>query len=154
MKVIDSNIDKYHNYRQLHSKLNRALKNEFYFEAIFIEYAIVEDRATSLLVRLEKFNPNKHNMISKKLTAINYLVELKKCILSKYITKELIAEIKNWINARNRLIHALPNIEYSDEQIQEIAIEGQRLCKIFSNKVGLHKKFLLRKQRTDNYRVH
>ena len=36
-------------YISLMSKLNQSLKNEFYYEAIFIEYAILEDRTESIL---------------------------------------------------------------------------------------------------------
>ena len=35
----------------MHESLSKALKNEFYYEAIFIEYAILEDRLTSALIQ-------------------------------------------------------------------------------------------------------
>ena len=143
-------MDKYQNYKHLFSKLNRALLNEFYLEAIFIEYAIIEDRAKSLLIRLERFDENKHNTISKKLTAINHVLDLKTCILSNYLTKDLIEKVRAWISVRNILIHALPNIEYRDEQVKEVALEGQRLSKIYSTKIGLHKKMYLRKTKIED----
>ena len=40
---------KYENYREQFHRLNRALKNGFHQEAMFIEYAIMEDRTESLL---------------------------------------------------------------------------------------------------------
>ena len=43
------NIQKYENYKEQFKRLDRALKLGFYLEAIFIEYAIMEDRTSSIL---------------------------------------------------------------------------------------------------------
>ena len=43
------NNQKYNNYREQFKRLDRSLKNEFYLEALFIEYAIIEDRTESVL---------------------------------------------------------------------------------------------------------
>ena len=37
-----SNIQKYENYKAQNGRLNRALREHFYLEALFIEYAIIE----------------------------------------------------------------------------------------------------------------
>ena len=37
------NVQKYETYKSMHESLSKALKNEFYYEAIFIEYAILEN---------------------------------------------------------------------------------------------------------------
>jgi hypothetical protein len=50
------NIDKYKAYRYSFSKLKKAMENEFYFEAILIEYAIFEDRINSLFRRMGFLN--------------------------------------------------------------------------------------------------
>ena len=39
-----NNIEKKEKYSNLMSRLKRATDNEYYYEAIFIEYAILEDR--------------------------------------------------------------------------------------------------------------
>lgn len=44
-----SNLEKYENYRRQKSQLKKALANEFFYEAIFIEYAIMEDRLEAAL---------------------------------------------------------------------------------------------------------
>ena len=38
------NIQKYENYKEQMKRLDRALTNGFNLEAMFIEYAIMEDR--------------------------------------------------------------------------------------------------------------
>ena len=49
MDVIADNQQKYENYREQICRLNKALKDHFYLEAIFIEYAILEDRLEAIL---------------------------------------------------------------------------------------------------------
>ena len=44
-----NNYEKNLKYRSLNGMLAKALRYEFYYEAIFIEYAIIEDRTSSLL---------------------------------------------------------------------------------------------------------
>ena len=48
-EVLSPNMQKYHNYQNQFSRLDKALKAEFYLEAIFIAYAIIEDRTESIL---------------------------------------------------------------------------------------------------------
>ena len=44
-----SNKQKQLNYQEQFKRLDRALKQKFYLEAMFIEYAIMEDRCDSIL---------------------------------------------------------------------------------------------------------
>ena len=46
---IEEGKDKQKQYAILMNKLKKATYNEFYYEAIFIEYAILEDRTESIL---------------------------------------------------------------------------------------------------------
>ena len=43
------NMQKYENYKEQFKRLNRALASGFSLEAIFISYAILEDRTESIL---------------------------------------------------------------------------------------------------------
>ena len=43
------NMQKYENYKEQFKRLNRALANGFNLEAIFMSYAILEDRTESIL---------------------------------------------------------------------------------------------------------
>ena len=45
----DKNIEKYEVYRAMMENLSKAMRSEFYYQAIFIEYAIIEDRCLSAL---------------------------------------------------------------------------------------------------------
>lgn len=44
-----SNKQKQSNYREQFKRLKKALNNGFNLEAVFIEYAIIEDRCNSIL---------------------------------------------------------------------------------------------------------
>ena len=46
---------KYENYKEQFQRLNSALKSGFNLEAMFIEYAIMEDRTESILRHAEKW---------------------------------------------------------------------------------------------------
>lgn len=87
-------FDKYDTYKILFSKLNKPIKNEFYLEAIFIVYAIMEDRLKSLLVIAKKEDPNQISL-SRKLTAIKNYHQLKSSILHRYLKLESLEDIKN-----------------------------------------------------------
>ena len=43
------NQQKYENYKEQFKRLNKALANGFHLEAMFIEYAVMEDRTESII---------------------------------------------------------------------------------------------------------
>ncbi len=52
---VEDNMDKYYTYKEIMEKYNRAIDNGFYFEAIFIDYACIEDRLRSMLYHMAIF---------------------------------------------------------------------------------------------------
>ncbi len=46
---ITDNMDKYNTYKELMERYKKSYENEFYFESMFIEYAVMEDRLRSIL---------------------------------------------------------------------------------------------------------
>jgi hypothetical protein len=50
METVIDNQQKYENYKEQFRRLNKAFANGFNMEALFIEYAIMEDR-TELILR-------------------------------------------------------------------------------------------------------
>lgn len=51
---VSENMQKHFNYKEQFKRLKKAIDNNFYLEAVFIEYAIVEDRAESILLYEDK----------------------------------------------------------------------------------------------------
>lgn len=62
----NDNHQKYLNYCEQMKRLKKALGSGFYLEAIFIEYAVLEDRLESALRHAGAFNPNKQGTIASK----------------------------------------------------------------------------------------
>lgn len=52
IQQITNNMEKYINYRELKGRQSAAIENGFYFEALLIDYALIEDRMQSYLYHL------------------------------------------------------------------------------------------------------
>ena len=139
-----TNMEKYKNYKEQFGRLKRALANEFYLEAIFIEYAIIEDRTTSILRHAGVYNPEKHNKLVPKIRRIREIIKVKnrKELLKKYITDELLDDINSWKDERNALIHDLLNQQVSKDQLKTCAERGSEICKTLRNKAGSYARSL------------
>ena len=142
-----TNMEKYGNYKEQMGRLKKAMDNHFLLEALFIEYAIMEDRCESILRHSGVFNPEKHDTINKKLNRIAELVRNKKSLIRKYILAELIEEIKVWKEERNRLIHALMKQSLTSEELEQIAVQGQQIVKTLCSKTTSYKRALEREQK-------
>ena len=51
------------------------MKEHFFLEAMFIEYAVMEDRCESILTHSGVFRPDRHNTIVRKLRRIEALTQ-------------------------------------------------------------------------------
>ena len=129
-----NNMQKFANYKEQFGRLKKALNNNFYLEAIFIEYAIVEDRFESVLRHSGKFNSEKHTSLNSKLKIVSKMTEEIKGLARKYFTQELLEEINIWKEDRNKLIHALMKQSLHTEDLQIVAHKGQEIAKTVSNK--------------------
>jgi len=132
------NMLKYENYKEQNIRLNKALQNGFYLEAVFIEYAIMEDRTESIL----RYEGNEiHNdgfvSIDRKISKIEKLTENKKGLARKYFTVEFLEQVCSWKNRRNGLIHALIKRNTTTQELIELAEEGHQitkdLCRLSTN---------------------
>ena len=140
-----NNYKKYEKYKNLMGKLEKAKKNEFYYEAIFIEYAIIEDITESLLshAKLKTTDSNeKEYSLNIKLKKIKGSEKFNQRYIKKHISNDLIENIFNWKNKRNKLIHSLISCKYSDEEIKNIALEGYYIVKKLNNKSTLVNNYL------------
>ena len=129
-------------------RLKKAFNSGFYLEAIFIEYAVIEDRLESMLRHSGKFNPrpNEHWGIERKLTKVEKLAEQKKSLAARYFPLDLTSAVREWKEDRNRLIHALLKQSLQDEELMHCAETGQDLVKRISNKVTSYKRALEREE--------
>ena len=95
------NIEKKEKYAELMIKLNKATNEEYYYEAIFIEYAIIEDRLEALLKHagLKYKQDNGTNIdIQKKINKIQNDAKFQDSYIKKHITPKILNEIQLWKN--------------------------------------------------------
>lgn len=136
MEPITDNTQKYTNYRIQMGRMKKALANQFYLEAIFIEYAIMEDRLESVLRHSGNWKPKPGTFPSLdfKRKKIAKLAEEKKSLIRKYFSAELTDSIEVWKNERNRVIHALMKQSLHTGDLKTIALQGEALTKLLCNK--------------------
>ena len=144
---LPENMRKYYNYREQMGRLKKAINMEFYFEAVFIEYAVMEDRLQSVLEKAGVYNPEKHKNIGKKISRIRELCRDPKHPLHRYITQEMLDLIINWKETRNDLIHRLMKQDMKTEELKDFALQGQEIMKTLCSKVTLYKRYLERSEK-------
>lgn len=143
MSEVDNRL-KYGNYMEQRGRLKKAMANHFLLEALFIEYAVIEDRTESILRHAGVYSPDKHNTLCRKLNRIADIVRSKKSLLRKYITVETIDGIKAWKDDRNRLIHALMKQDMTTEELEKIAEDGKRYAKLLCSKATSYRRTIER----------
>ena len=132
------NIKKKEKYAYLMDKLKAAITNEYYYEAIFIEYAVLEDRTASIL-RHMKCNKNIDDLtLNDKLKCIeNSLVVKNDKYIQRHLPKTMFSGLHDWKNARNKLVHDLVGLDYNNIQIKNMALLGNILVKKLNSKSTL-----------------
>ena len=136
------NKQKYENYREQAKRLKTALEKGFNLEAMFIEYAILEDRTESILRHADmwdsylKHRKGREPNIDSKVKYIQKCAENKKDILNKYFSDDLLQQILIWKDERNRLIHALLKQELEHNEVNELAKQGNELVKRIKTKTS------------------
>lgn len=145
--AIPENMQKYENYKEQMNRLKKAMANAFYLEALFIEYAIMEDRAEAIL-RYEGNEIKAKNgfvSIDRKLNKILKIAEQKKSLPNRYFSDDLIGRIAAWKEERNRLIHALMKQSLTTEELRGLAENGQALTRELCNRSNNYKRAAARR---------
>ena len=146
------NIQKYKNYKEQFKRLDRAINYGFNLEAMFIAYAIMEDRAESVLRHADKHEAyvksrkGRQETIDSKIRYIIKLAESKKDLLNKYFADELLDNILIWKEERNRMIHALMKQELTTEELEKLALDGKEYARKFSNKATNYRRAVERRK--------
>ena len=143
---------KYENYREQFKRLNSALHSGFNLEAMFIEYAIMEDRTESILRHADKWEAyiksrkGREPGIDSKIRYIQKLAEQKKTIPNKYFSDDLLDRILIWKEDRNRLIHALLKQQLEHNEVTELAAQGKQLVDELRNRANKYNRAVDRRK--------
>ncbi len=130
-----SNEEKRQVYAILKAKLKVAIEQEFYLEALLIEYAIAEDRLNSILHHMNiRYIDSKGEeiSISRKIGKVRNLIENQPLVAKRLSTEQLDSLIQ-WKDIRNSLVHHSCQRLYKSEEVQECAIVGAEVIRMLSN---------------------
>lgn len=145
-----TNKEKNIKYANLIDKMNKAIEEEFYFEAILLEYAILEDRTESILrhANLMTIDENGNDLtLNTKIKTIKNNAKFIDPYIKKHLTNDLFKSINEWRIDRNRVIHSLVTESYTNNEIKKLALEGKRIIKIMNNKSTLVTNYLDKKKK-------
>lgn len=115
IKDIQSNKEKYETYRNLKGRQSAAVRGGFYFEAILIDYSLLEDRLFSILYHMAIIeNRNSNKRFGKTKKVINEIVkEYKQSLENETINiKNIGDKIKVVRAVLNWSIHTTENYQY------------------------------------------
>ena len=148
METTSQNLIKYSNYQEQFKRLKKALNNQFYLEAIFIEYAIIEDRTKSILRHSNCSCKGKNEgTLFERVNRIKSISTVGS-LPARYFDEVLLDSILAWKNERNDLIHALMKQSLTTEELQEISTEGYKLARTLADKSSNYTRALERRNKT------
>ena len=143
---------KYENYREQFKRLKSALNSGFNLEAMFIEYAIMEDRTESILRHAGKWEAylksrkGREPNIDSKIKYIQKLAENRKDLLHRYFSDEMLTELLSWKEDRNRLIHALLKQQLEHNEVSTLAEQGKQLVDELRKRAGNYNRAIDRRK--------
>ena len=134
------NYKKQAKYAELMERLGRALQEEFYYEAIFIEFAVFEDRTSSLLrhAGISTLDEDGQEMgLHSKIKLIKRHSMFRNDYVEKHELFSILDDVDTWRRTRNDLMHALADEESSIDDVRKFAVLGDILVTRLNNKSRL-----------------
>lgn len=147
-EVMISNEEKRQVYAILKTKLKIAMDQEFYLEALLLEYSIVEDRLLSILKHLGlKYTESdgRELQIGRKIKKVRGQIENKNPLIIGKVDVDLIDRIITWKNTRNELVHNSCHRLFNNEEVTKCAEEGAEIVRLLSNSATRIKRAAARK---------
>lgn len=138
-KTVRGNQEAFEIYKTLFGSLNRAMNAKFHLEAVFIEYAIFEDRTTALLRHIGHSEKTRLSLARKINRLANLRTDNKNRYLVRYFAPDFFAHVREWNNSRNQLVHALAKKTPDGESWRTIAEDGREMARMLSSKTKLCK---------------
>lgn len=149
------NQQKYLNYKEQFKRLNRAIANGFNLEAMFIAYSIMEDRSESVLKHAGKYDRYIEKLKGRNPSIDSKIKEILKCrsdrkdLMYRYFSDELLDNILDWKDERNRIVHALLKQELTSEELENLALQGKEYARQFCNRATNYRRALERVKNKD-----
>ncbi len=131
-----SNVEKRQVYSVLKTKLKIAIQQEFYLEALLLEYAIIEDRLSSVLraTNLSYIRSDGEEIsIQKKIDKIRNASISKRFPVYRRVPDGLMTETEEWKEARNALVHKSCSRLFINEEVKQCALHGEKIVRKITN---------------------
>ncbi len=147
METIENKMELHENFKQNFSRLNRALKYKFFLEAIFIAYAIIEDRTKAILIYNDCKEEKKEPWtLDRKIKKIEKIFKQTNTSLKLNINEDIIVNLQNWKAKRNKLVHNLLRQNISSDKLNDLAQEGIELARAYDKYCKKFKRRYQKKQ--------
>lgn len=140
-----ANAAKREGYKRLFELLNKAMRMGFYYEAIFLEYAILEDRTTSMLKHANipyKDSKGDDYSVGRKINLLNSRKELSRPFIKRRLSKDFLDATRAWTKERNDLVHHLADIKFDDQRVKDAAMTGREIVSQMRNKARSINRYL------------
>lgn len=135
-EVTISNDEKRQVYAILKTKLKIAMEQQFYLEALLLEYSIIEDRLLSILKHLGlKYTESdgRELSIGRKISKIQGQLKNRNPLLKGRLNDEMINQIIEWKRIRNNLVHNSCHRLFNNDEVTCCADEGMEIVRQLSN---------------------
>jgi gas vesicle protein len=147
-------MDKTKLYKDLYERMELSLKEKFFMEACWIQYAIIEDRFNSVIKHAypekgEQFLKSFRGL-DRKLEHIVEKIHPKDQDCLKTVHKALLEKIKKWKDKRNTLMHEITkttDIASVQKKLEKLAPEGKSLTSDLSNRVRKYKELVKKRKK-------
>ena len=141
---LPENMQKYYNYKEQMGRLKKAIGAGFYLEAIFIEYAVIEDRLKAVLEITGVYDEKKHYNITDRMKDVAKLARKKEYAVGRYLSPEMKGEWMSWKKGRDNLMHHLMYQDMTTEQLHTLAVQGHEIAKVLNSKVTSYRRYMER----------
>ena len=102
IKPAENNIEKAYTYRQMKGRYSKAMSEKFYFEAMMIDYAMIEDRLRSFIYHIGGMNNRTSSKLDNKTSKV-FLIPL----YNDFCNKKSAGVCLNNISTKYNLIRAV-----------------------------------------------
>ena len=102
--------------KEIQKRLNKSIKEKFYFEALFILASLIENSIKKIIE-------------TKKKERLSFEIAIDKANKEKLISDNLSQLLHNWREERNLFVHNLISKDIDEDSLENIVTDGVNILK-------------------------
>lgn len=118
IKPAENNKEKEYTYRQMKGRYSKAMSEKFYFEAMMIDYAMIEDRLRSFIYHIGGMN-NRTSLKLDNKTSKAFLIPLYNVFCNKKCAGLCLSNINTKYNLIRAVLNWVENTDGAEEKYQQ-----------------------------------